>query len=327
LSVDSVYFVRIADGCSFSAPKGRTHYTPRANYDQTGITSIVKPAADGYIPKNNKKALYEGLDAHNDCFDIPPGEVDVLSIVSGRRRRTEEVPFNVSVAPASDASPKVRIKTESTPTLRAEQQRRELVEIKPGKGWELYNEPQGQCDGTYYAVCSRSTDSPCVLAGHHDSRGALVGNALSGWLVMNVKVKEGIIILKVHTWAKSEQNIITKDWTTENNERRTLHELDDPGKHEYDVSRQGQERFLGDKDPADAYPDNFVFEYAINGVVTSLNKEKFKETRKKAQRVVEVLTLMDDPTFTKELVDVEVAVRLQGCGKDCTIAVSHIYWA
>jgi hypothetical protein len=36
---------------------------------------------------------------------------------------------------------------------------------------------------------------------------------------------------------------------------------------------------------------------------------------------------MDDPNFTQEPVDVEVAVRLQGCGKDCTIAVSHIYWA
>jgi hypothetical protein len=286
----------------------------------------VKPAADGYIPKNSQKPLYEGPDVHNDCFDIPPGEVDVLSIVSGRRRRMEEVPFNISVAQATKATLKMTTKkTESTSPLRAEQQRRELNEIKPGKGWELSGEPQGQCDGTYYAVCSRSTDSPCVLSGHHDSRGSLVGNALSGWLVMNVKVKEGIIILKVHSWAKSDPNSITKDWTTENNERRALHELDDLDKYEFDVSRHGQERSLGD--PADGYPENFVFEYAINGVVTSLNKEKFKETKKQAQRVVEVLTLMDDPNFTQEPVDVEVAVRLQGCGKDCTIAVSHIYWA
>jgi hypothetical protein len=311
----------------FSVPKGRTHYTPRANFDETGISSIVKPTADGYIPKNTQKALYEGPDAHNDCYDIPPGEVDVLSIVSGRRRRTEEVPFNLSVTRAREATLEMATKTESAPSIGAEQQRRELDEIKPGKGWELSGEPQGQCDGTYYAVCSRSSDSACVLAGHHDARGSLVGNALSGWLVMNVKVKEGIIILKVHTWAKREHNTITKDWTTENNERRTLRELDDLGKDEFDFSNQGQERSLGGGDPADAYPESFVFEYAINGVVTRLNKEKFKETRKQAQRVVEVLTLMDDPNFTQEVVDVEVAVRLQGCSKDCTVAVSHIYWA
>ena len=295
----------------------------------------MKPAADGYIPKNNEKPLFDGPEPHNDCYDIPPGEVDVLSIVSGRRRlqqtMQEEEPWNSSVALArkNTLTSATAISSQSPPQQLEplQQQHRQLDEIKPGKGWEIFGEPQGECDGTYYTTCDRSTHSQCVLAGHHDARGSLVGNALSGWLVMNVpQVKEGIIILKVHTWAKNEHNTITKDWTTENNERRRELE-EETNKNVDEAWKEAELRGLGKGDPADAYPETFVFEYAINGVVTSLNKEKFKEMRKQAQRVVEVLTLMDDPNFTKEPVDVEVAVRLQGCGKECTIGVSHIYWA
>ena len=40
--------------------------------------------------------------------------------------------------------------------------------IVPGKGWQVFGEPQGYCDGTYNAVCGRETDNECVLYGHHD---------------------------------------------------------------------------------------------------------------------------------------------------------------
>lgn len=45
---------------------------------------------------------------------------------------------------------------------------RTLAEISPGKGWQVFGEPQGYCDGTYSAVCGRHTDNECVLYGHHD---------------------------------------------------------------------------------------------------------------------------------------------------------------
>ena len=205
-----------------------------------------------------------------------------------------------------------------------EEQRRGLgkgksADIKPGKGWEVVGEPQGYCDGSYYAVCRRDTDNQCVLGGHHDGRGALIGNAFSGWLVFNVPaVKEGIIMIKVHSWSKSEENTITADWNSENNERRMLG-LDGD---EY----EDHERRL-DTDPAEVYPDTFKMEYAINGKVTTLSKKEYMEKRHRVQRVVEVLTLLDDPNFTKEETDVEVAIRLQDCGKDCAIGVSHLYWA
>ena len=290
--------------------KGKSQYTPRANFDETSLASIVKPADNGYVPRNEKVALYEGRNAHNDCFDIPDGEVDVLAIVSGRRRNLEEMSFNSSMSVANNLqyAQKETATQESQSSLEPQesqtQQRRSLGGIKPGKGWELVGEPQGYCDGSYDAICNRDTNNPCVLAGHHDARAALIGNAFSGWIVFNVPaVKEGMIMVKVHSWNKSSDNKIAAEWTSENNERRL------------------------DADPAEAYPENFKFEYAIDGKVTTLNKQQFIEKRKRVQRVVEILTLLDDPNYTKNEKDVEVAIRLQGCGTSCAIGITHLYWA
>ena len=74
-------------------------------------------------------------------------------------------------------------------------------------------------------------------------------------------------------------------------------------------------------------PDTFLFEYAIDGKITTLTRDQFLEQKKQIQRVVETLTLLDDPSFTSDAKDVEVAVRLKGCGRACTFGVSHIYWA
>ncbi|CAB9497414.1 expressed unknown protein [Seminavis robusta] len=293
---------------------GRTHYTPRANFDKTGINTIVEPADNGYVPKNAKTKLYGGLDAHNSCYDVPSGQVDVLSIVSGRRRMAEEVLFNYSATAAKRGPPaQTTDMTTNTkiqqPSLRV-RQHRELDEIKPGIGWEIVEEPQGYCDGSYAAVCARWTHHECVLSGHHDARGMLLGNGFSGWLVMNVKIKEGLIILKFHSWARKEWVTIAKDWTSENNARRFLKATDST-------------------DPIEGLPNSFQLEYAIDGEVTHINKHELKKKyRLRPQRVVELLVLMDDPDFAGgEEYDVEVAVRLTGCGTDCVLGVSHIFWA
>jgi len=289
---------------------GRSQFTPRKNFDQSSIVSIVKPATDGYVPRNEKKMLYEGRDAHNECYDIPSGQVDVLAVVSGRRRRLGQTSFDSSTVPALQLAAETtlvehkQVKNERT-TPEKNQQQRQLGEITPGRGWEVSGEPDGYCDGSYYAACNRWTNNPCILAGHHDARGALVGNGYSGWLVMTLKdLKEGLIVIKVHSWQDNEDNTITKDWNSEN-----------------------KERMLGKGDPADTLPDSFKFEYAINGKVTTMNKKEYVEKRQIVQRVVETLTLLDDPTFVAEG-DVELAIRVTGgCGRECTIGLSHVYWA
>jgi hypothetical protein len=71
-------------------------------------------------------------------------------------------------------------------------------------------------------------------------------------------------------------------------------------------------RALGPK----AFCDNFQFEYSIDGNVTTLNLEQWKQRVNKVQRVVEIVTLLNDPNFTGGVEkEVEVAIRMLGCGK------------
>jgi hypothetical protein len=138
--------------------KARTQYTPRANFDETSLATIIKPTSDGYIPKNEKKALYDGPDAHNSCFDIPEGTIDVFDIISGRRH-LKGLEHAVSDEMLERGSP---IPTQSAVN-------RSLAGLESGKGWQVFDEPQGYCDGTYNTTCARQTDNECVLYGHHDA--------------------------------------------------------------------------------------------------------------------------------------------------------------
>ncbi len=220
------------------------------------------------------------------------------------------------------------VETNSMPNLRSNSARSLDEKIVPGKGWQIFGEPQGLCDGTYNAVCGRSADNECVLAGHPDGRGAIIGNEFSGWLVMELKgVAAGIIVLKLHTWHYESEQTRTAGWTTVNNEAsgRLLEYTSDSPKSELPAFERDLKTRKYDTPPL---PDAFVFEYAINGVITSLDKDKFLATKKDIQRIVETITLLDDPNFAKDGArDVEVAVRLTGCGRKCTFGVSHIYWA
>ena len=118
--------------------------------------------------------------------------------------------------------------------------------------------------------------------GHHDGRGAVIGNEYSGWLVMTLKdLKEGVIILKLHTRSYNTPKL----------------------------------------------PDGFAFDYAIDGVVTTLTKDQFMDKKKQIDRVVETLTILDDPNFTSESKDVEIAIRLRDSGRSIVFGVSHVYWA
>lgn len=284
--------------------KAKTQYTPRANYNDSALTSIIKPTADGYVPENKKKFLYEGPDAHNTCFDTPDGAMDVYNIATGRRHLIEDE-FMLASGPdaASDDG-----------ALSVETTRRLGDDIEPGKGWKVFDEPAGLCDGTYNATCGRDTDSECFLYGHHDARGAVIGDESAGWLVMNLEdLKEGVIILKLHTWYTPQEY---KEAVAADTRRlgQSLHPSNDDRKltRSYDTPE---------------LPDSFVFEYAIDGKVTRLTKDEFLKQKKQIQRVVETLTILDDPNFTSESKNVEVAMRLVGTGKDIVFGLSHIYWA
>ena len=147
-------------------------------------------------------------------------------------------------------------------------------------------------------------------------------------------LKEGIIVIKLHTWHIDSESTRTQGWTTVSNERHlrrndeSVGDLTKEGVIFEDLNGEG----LTHRDLMRSYdtpdlPETFVFEYAIDGKVTTLTKTEFLEKKKQLQRVVETLTLLDDPNFTSEAKNVEVAIRLRGCGRQCTFGLSHIYWA
>lgn len=269
--------------------QARTEFTPRANPESTSLRSILKTG--DYVPSVEGELLYSGPDVRNPMFDVPQGQVDVLAILNNGRK--------------FDDGPTTRrqLVAEEAPTERS------LVsdKIVPGKGYQL-DHPVGYCDGTYNAVCKRTADNECLLYGHHDGRGGLRFHEFSGWIVMDVpNVKEGIIMIKMETWHFADEVTIAEGWTTVNNE--------------VDQHRRLKRQQI-------PFCDDFHFDFAIDGKITSWNLKEFQEANKNIQRVVEVFTLLDDPTYTKgEGKNVEVAIRMHGCGDQKVFSLTHVYWA
>lgn len=70
------------------------------------------------------------------------------------------------------------------------------------------------------------------------------------------------------------------------------------------------------------------FEVAVNGNIKAYNKDEFMKALKMMQRVVQVITVLDDRTLTNgENTDIEFAVRLSGCGLKNGFLISNVYWA
>lgn len=300
--------------------KGATEYTPRQNPHMTSIAAMAKPAPDGSIPVNLIKPVWEGPEPPDPCLQIPEGEVDVYSIITGRRRLERDTNLtreknNIIVPPRSSFPGPSNKETAyhyhgeqaSSPSNTS---RRLDTGIVPGRGWEITGAPIGNCDGTFDTDCNFGDKSDCLFSNYNSGRGAVTGNEFSGWLVLNIpEIKVGVILLKIDAFYKNDVNKITGNWTSVNNERRKSRHRELNG---YSFSRQ---------------PETMVFEYAINGQITTLPRDEFlrKLTQSQLQRVVWVLPLLDDENFTGT--DVEVAIRMRGCGRECTYGFTHIYWA
>jgi|UPI000581A067 hypothetical protein len=333
--------------------KGATLFTPRANPEETSLTKLIKPAPNGYVPTNQRKVLYDGPDRHNECYDVKEGGIDILAIISGRRRLEEQVTpsgptfsdwRSTHESGTDTEKPLVAIISPQRNASRSER-RAASDAIVPGKGWQVVSEMPGQCDGEYHSVCGRHVDISCPMLGHHDGRGVLVGNEYSGWIVLNLpKVTEGLIIIKLFTWGGEGMNTITQGWTTVNNEGgRRLRGSSNFLQKEENLSRWNEssttiesekERYGGELDERrldpksiENYPNAFEFDYAINGKITTLNRDQFRDRVKDLARVVEVMTLLDDPDFVSGPTDVEIAFRMRNCGHLCTVSLTHVYWA
>jgi hypothetical protein len=81
-------------------------------------------------------------------------------------------------------------------------------------------------------------------------------------------VKEGLIMIKMETWHFADEVLVAEGWKTVNNERNlgtTATAIDKP---------------RGLKREQIPFCDDFHFDFAIDGNITSGNLEKFMEAKK-----------------------------------------------
>lgn len=329
--------------------KGATEWTPHAG---PSIRSLLKPAPNGYVPTIKEKNLYDGVEVKPPNQRVPFGVVDVYAIASALPKSTSDDLENrgrkLKLHVKGKSGKKIwkadhgkinRFESNSDSELERlgsshlDAGARSLAEgdpmnIVPGQGWDIQDFKTGTCDGTYHSECDRR--SRCVMWGANDGRGFLIGDGLSGWLVMELKdLKEGIIIVMMQDGYQANFNRRTEGWAEVNNGKTyegpaavptgdtntTGSATSTPG--------VGSNRNLGSV-PEREVPDDFIFDFAINGKITTLDKAKFLEQRIDLTNLLKVWVLLDD---TSVVGDVEVALRVRQPGRDAPLGVSHIYWA
>ncbi|KAK1739865.1 hypothetical protein QTG54_009624 [Skeletonema marinoi] len=311
--------------------RGGTEWTPRYRGDESSIRQLLKPSPSGYIPSKvgDAEQVYGGREARIPQLRIPIGEVDVAMIARSlpQRNRSRKRSLSTSGISAGAASAEAkrgghhwysRISSTSS-MLRNETNHRILGRrladdsgaIVPGEGWEVQGGNIGYCDGTSNAVCARDTSSICLMTGHNDGRGTLDGDALSGWVVFNLKdVTQGLFLARMESWFPMETNKRTESWTAINNGKRTRH------------------RHL--KAPPPPKPADYRVEVAVNGVITkSLNETEFNDLCVEPGYNLIICTLWDDEerAVKNEKEDVELAFRMAGGGRKAIMGITHVYYA
>lgn len=281
--------------CKFPV-KARTEFTPRAYPALSNIRSLMHPEMAALVPTPDRP-LYDPPELFNADLHPPPGEIDVLNIVEAG------VDFK------STLNPDYAHQYYKTPDFA-----KKTSNIPFGKGVGLSTVAGDEyCDGSADSFCQKGPHDTCLLAGTNDSRNGLIMDGYSGWIVLNIPdLKFGYIALKLDTSQPSYSNPMTQYWTSENNENKNA---------------QITDRMLKDEPPPE-YCNEFKFEYAIDGVITSLNKDEFLGRIHQVQRVVQTITILKDQNYTGGVEkEVEVGLRLTGCGRNHTFHLHHIYWS
>eukprot|EP00532_Pseudo-nitzschia_australis_P007647 CAMPEP_0168175332 /NCGR_PEP_ID=MMETSP0139_2-20121125/7058_1 /TAXON_ID=44445 /ORGANISM="Pseudo-nitzschia australis, Strain 10249 10 AB" /LENGTH=1010 /DNA_ID=CAMNT_0008093697 /DNA_START=102 /DNA_END=3134 /DNA_ORIENTATION=- len=321
-----------------NAVQARTEFTPRAHPDHTNIRTLMPPGQAEHI-NDPPVTVYEAPDVFNKNLHPPDGAVDVLSIIEAG------IPYAPVRVPDYTTAfyPKPTFETKPPTTLPV------------GKGFHLAT-AAGFCDGSVDSWCNKADGHDCLLYGHNDGRHGILMNSYCGWMVTNLPaVKHGFIVVKAECWHPAGSNPKTSTWNSINNERRelftergdvpflrskslsssdsnrsaatTAYDYRDDGVGFGNEEEDEQER-RNLKFKVPDYCDDFKFEFALDGKVTSWNKDQFAEHKFDMQRVVEMIKISDDPKLTDGAEkEVEVAFRMTGCANDKHFAITHIYWA
>jgi len=271
--------------------------------------------------------IYHPPDVFNPSLHPPDGEIDVLSIAEAG------TPFRPILAP-SYAQNAYKMPTFAKPP-----------QVPVGKGVQLHTKAGDEyCDGSLDSFCNRGASNECLLNAHNDGRNGLFVDSYSGWTVMNIPdLRYGYIVVKFETWHQSDKIDKTQEWTSINNEGSVDQDPNEDSARKQRINQELMPSYTNVTEPSSTFInkrrrwlkkkppeicEEFRFEYAINGDVKSMDKSAFVNRRRSLARVVEAFVLLEDPNFTGGIeTEVEVAVRIVGCGRINTFSLSHIYWA
>ena len=303
--------------------RGRSEFSPRLHPYSTSIRSILKGSN---IHEQVQPNLYDPPDVWIPELDL--GDVKVVSIIEN----------GVGFEPLLGRKNRILRRYQHQQRLKQDNENSAspiMASISPGKGWKLSTRTApDNCDGSYDSFCGRSAGDTCLFSGHNDNRGGLKFDGFSGWLVLTLEqLRHGFIMLKIEDW-HFELNPQTEGWTCENNEcaRSLRGDTTEPRNDEiYDVDslsrNSSQARRLAPKPDVPEFCADFQFEFAIDGKVTTWDREEWQKREYKPARVVQLWTLLDDPNFTDKPIDVELAIRMKGCGRTKVFQLTHVYWA
>lgn len=217
--------------------------------------------------------------------------------------------------------------------------------VIPGYGYDVRWGKPGVCDGTAHSWCDKHEEATCLMGGTQDNHGMICFNGLSGWVVFDVKgVKNGFIGAKMESWHLAKDNKVTAGWTEVNNggkgnyeksgRARILHEqnqramaLDQIRLMDEEIEReilQDPERRLLKGGKSCGLGENYIFEFAINGKITSWTKEQFCEQYTRLAYNTDMVRFMDDE---KQSGDFELALRIKNNGSTEEMCITHLYWS
>jgi hypothetical protein len=200
------------------------------------------------------------------------------------------------------------------------------------------NYAPGYCDGTSNQLCRRQPANDCIMGGHSDSRGEMVGDALSGWLTFQLKgVSQGIFAARIQYWHEYNSNKHTEGWDAVNNGRDDTRRILKPSPPPLPDDFKFEGELLKISQLKSATPISLIFfpsnllTVAVDGVTTLLlNADEFKaKIEPQIAYNVPFIVLIDDEEMAQKnkRVDIEVSIRIEGGGRESVLGITHVYYA
>ena len=349
--------------------KAMTEWTPGNPAQQ--IRRYVKSAKNGYKMEWPISEVYQGIDVLPLSWKVPLDQVDLHAIAIVTTSKAPEYDFEWIEGPSKDEesiptntrrylrdtirTTTVHLAEENNDVIVGVEEDRALATdaVAPGVGWGILSPGAvGFCDGSAQSLCYRSSTMKCLLQGTNDAHNNVVGNALSGWLVLTLpKVSEGFVFMKLEVrgffprfvvihchlfisfslsclqwwYPRGNDFWLTKDWTELNNgidvDRKLKDEVED-------------ERSM--KALPKPWPEDMEIDIAVNGkIVDTLhggpsvnNVPELIRDRPQLSYNEQFLKLLDDKSLA-DGGDLEFAIRIRSTEnpKDASFGISYIYYA